>query len=96
MSEEPAIRLFVEVGGGLRAVPMDTSVKPSAEPTSIRPASNTAMPVRMVPSSAPMSRASALACGSTTEPATDAVASWVRPACVSRCAQEHLQTPVLP
>ena len=73
-------RLVVEGGCGLRAVATETSVKPSAEPTSIRPASNKAMPVRMVPSSAPVSRASALACGSATEPATATVASWVRPA----------------
>ena len=64
----------------MSAVAIATSVKPSAEPTSMRPVSNKAMPVRMVPSSAPVSRANALACGSATGPATDAVASWVRPA----------------
>ena len=70
----PNRRISSAGGCGLREVAMDTSVKPSAEPTSIRPASNKAMPVRMVPSPAPVSRASALACGSATEPATDAVA----------------------
>ena len=51
-------------GCGFRPVATDTSVKPSAEPASMRPASNRAMPVRTVASSRPVSRASPLACGS--------------------------------
>ena len=45
--------------GGLRVVEAETTVKPSAEPASIRPASSRATPTRMVASSRPVRRANA-------------------------------------